>query len=129
VWGVVSTSPLFFSFLYFSNTMKMYLTVPQMKVMWIVGAAERLATLGMLSSDIPLKLTPDAVDDYIEIDNHRNLLFPDDFEIEQIFRIIAKAENECEVSDDDMNDIIKLILEYKNNRTELMKYALSHQTV
>jgi hypothetical protein len=109
--------------------MKMYLTVPEMKVMWVVGAAERLATLGMLSSDIPLKLTPDAVDDYIEIDNHRNLLFPDDFEIEQIFLAIAKTENECEVSDDDMNDIIKLILEYKNNRTELVKYALSHQTV
>jgi hypothetical protein len=109
--------------------MKMYLTVPEMKVMWVVGAAERLATLGMLSSDIPMKLTPDAVDYFIEIDNHRNLLFPDDFEIAQIFLAIAKAENECEVSDDDMNDIIKLILEYKNNRTELVKYALSHQTV
>jgi len=109
--------------------MKRQMTIPEIKILWIVGAAERLATLGMLSSDIPLKLTPDAVDDYIEIDNHRNLLFPDDFEIAQIFLAIAKAENECEVSDDDMNDIIKLILEYKNNRTELMKYALSHQTV
>lgn len=100
-----------------------------MKVMWVVGAAERLATLGMLSSDIPLKLTPDVVDDYIEIDNHRNLLFPDDFEIAQIFLAIAKSENQHEVSDDEMNDVIKLILEYKNNRTEIVKYALSHQTV
>lgn len=105
------------------------MTISEIKILWVVGALERLATLGMLSSDIPLKLTPDAVDDYIEIDNHRNLLFSDDFEIAQIFLAIAKAENECEVSDDDMNQIIKLILEYKNNRTELVKYALSHQTV
>jgi len=109
--------------------MKRQMTIPEIKILWIVGAAERLATLGMLSSDIPMKLSADAVDYFIEIDNHRNLLFPDDFEIAQIFRIIAKSENECEVSDDDMNDIIKLILEYKNNRTELVKYALSHQTV
>jgi hypothetical protein len=109
--------------------MKTQMTISEIKILWVVGALERLATLGMLSSDIPLKLTPDAVDDYIEIDNHRNLLFSDDFEIAQIFLAIAKTENECEVSDDDMNDIIKLILEYKNNRTELVKYALSHQTV
>jgi hypothetical protein len=109
--------------------MKTQMTISEIKILWVVGALERLATLGMLSSDIPLKLTPDAVDDYIEIDNHRNLLFSDDFEIAQIFLAIAKAENKCEVSDDDMNDIIKLILEYKNNRTELVKYALSHQTV
>ncbi len=109
--------------------MKTQMTISEIKILWVVGALERLATLGMLSSDIPLKLTPDAVDDYIEIDNHRNLLFSDDFEIAQIFLAIAKAENECEVSDDDMNQIIKLILEYKNNRTELVKYALSHQTV
>jgi len=100
-----------------------------LKILWVVGAAERLATLGMLSSDIPMKLSAYAVDYFIEIDNHRDLLFPDDFEIEQIFRIIAKAESAEEVSDDDMNDIIKLILEYKNNRTEIVKYALSQQTI
>lgn len=107
--------------------MKSKLTVDECKVMWVVGAAERLATLGMLSPDIPLKLSAEAVDDFIEIDNHRNALFPNDFEIVQIFRAIAKSENEYEVDDEDTNHIIDLILEYKNNREELVKYALNLQ--
>ena len=107
----------------------MNLTIPEMKLLWIVGAAERLATLGMLSPDIPLNLSADAVDYFVEIDNHRNLLFPNDFEIAQIFKVIARSENEFEVEEKEINQIIDLILEYKNNRTEIVKYALSHQTV
>jgi hypothetical protein len=106
----------------------MNLTVNECKVLWVVGAAERLATLGLLSPDIPMKLTAEAVDDFIEIDENVNLLFPNDFEIASIFRQIASSENEYEVDKEDTNQIIRLILEYKNNRTELVKYALSHQT-
>lgn len=104
----------------------MNLTVNECKVLWVVGAAERLATLGLLSSDIPMKLTAEAVDDFIEIDENVNLLFPNDFEIASIFRQIASSENEYEVDKEDTNQVIRLILEYKNNRTELVKYALSH---
>jgi hypothetical protein len=109
--------------------MKMQLTISEMKVMWIVGATERLATLGILSPNIPMKLTADAVDYFIEIDNHRNLLFSNDFEIGQIFKVITKAESCEEVPDYVMNQIVELILEYKNNRTELVKKALSYQTM
>ena len=107
----------------------MNLTVNECKVLWVVGAAERLATLGLLSADIPLKLTADAVDDFIEIDENVDLLFPNDFEIASIFRQIASSENEYEVDKEDTNQIIRLILEYKNNRTELVKYALSHASI
>jgi hypothetical protein len=106
----------------------MNLTVNECKVLWVVGAAERLATLGLLSPDVPMKLTAEAVDDFIEIDENVNLLFPNDFEIASIFRQIASSENEYEVDKEDTNQVIRLILEYKNNRTELVKYALSHQT-
>lgn len=109
--------------------MNAQLSIDECKVMWVVGAAERLATMGLLSPDVPLKLTADAVDDFIEIDNDVDLLFPNEFEIAQIFKEIAKEENEYEVDNEDTNQIIRLILEYKNNRTELMKYALSHQTI
>ena len=104
----------------------MNLNVNECKVLWVVGAAERLATLGLLSPDIPMKLTADAVDDFIEIDENVDLLFPNDFEIASIFRQIASSENEYEVDKEDTNQVIRLILEYKNNRTELVKYALSH---
>ena len=104
-------------------------SVDECKVMWVVGAAERLATLGMLSPDIPLHLTADAVDDYLEIDNHRDILFDNDFEIASIFNALAQIGNEEEVNPDDLRSVVDLILEYKNNRTEIVKYALSHQTV
>jgi len=90
----------------------MNLTVNECKVLWVVGAAERLATLGLLSSDIPMKLTAEAVDDFIEIDENVNLLFPNDFEIASIFRQIASSENEYEVDKEDTNQVIRLILEY-----------------
>jgi hypothetical protein len=117
----------FFSFIL--DTMNAQLSIPQMKVMWVVGALERLATLGVIGPDIPLQLSADAVEDYIEIDNHRNLLFESDFEIASIFTQIAKAECEDEPTPDDVDAIIDLILQYKNNRTEIVKFALSHQTV
>ena len=107
----------------------MNLAIDECKVMWVVGALERLATLGMLSPDIPIRLSADAVDNFIEIDNHRDILFQNDFEIAQIFKEIANSENKFEVEEEESNQIIDLILEYKNNRTEIVKYALSHQTV
>jgi hypothetical protein len=105
------------------------LSIDECKVLWVVGAAERLATLGMLSPNIPLHLSSDAVDDFIEIDNHRDILFNSDFEIASIFNALAESENEDEVDPDELRSVVDLILEYKNNRTEIVKYALSHQTV
>jgi hypothetical protein len=105
------------------------LSIGECKVMWVVGALQRLATLGMIGPDIPLKLTPEAVDDYLEIDNHRNILFESDFEIASIFNALAKSECDEEPSPEDTEAIIELILEYKNNRTEIVKFALSHQSV
>ena len=109
--------------------MSTQLSIDECKVMWVVGALERLATLGLLSSDIPLALTADAVDDYMEIDEYRNQLFPNDFEVTQIFKAIANSSNEREVEPEEMSDVIDLLLEYKNNRTEIVKYALSHQLI
>lgn len=106
----------------------MNLSIDECKVLWVVGAAERLATMGLLSPNIPMNLTSDAVEDFIEIDQNVNLLFPNEFEIASIFREIASIYNENEVDNENLNQIVHLILEYKNNRTELMKFALSHQT-
>jgi len=100
-------------------------SIPEMKVLWVVGALERLATLGALNSDIPLTLTQDAIDDYISIDNDRQYLFESDFEIAQIFRAIANESNEREVDEDSMCDVIELLLHYKNDREALVKCALS----
>jgi hypothetical protein len=109
--------------------MNAQLTVDECKVMWVVGALERLATLGLLSPDIPTRLTADAIDIFIEIDRDVDLLFSSDYEIASIFREIASTFNEREVDENDMRSIVNLILEFKNNRTEMVKYALSHQII
>jgi hypothetical protein len=97
----------------------------QCKVLWVIGALERLATLGMLNSDIPLKISADVIDDYLEIDNDRQYLFESDFEIAQIFRCIANEHNDGEENEEDICSVIELLLNYKNDREELVKYALS----
>ena len=108
--------------------MNAQLTVDECKVMWVVGALERLATLGLIGADIPLKLTSSAIDDYLEIDEHRELLFSSDFEVATIFTAIAKDECDEELQDpDELKPVIELLLDYKNNRTDVVKYALSHQ--
>jgi len=107
--------------------MNAQMTVDECKVMWVVGALERLATLGLIGADIPLKLTANAVEDYLEIDEHRELLFDSDFEIASIFNAIANDETDTDP--DDIKPMIELLLEYKNNRTEVVKYALSQQFV
>ena len=105
----------------------MNLSISESKIIWVVGAAERLATLGLLSPDIPTRLTADAIDDFIEIDRDVDLLFSSDYEIASVFRQIASMFNEREVDEDDVRSVVNLILEYKNNRTNLVKYALSHK--
>jgi len=105
------------------------LSIDECKVLWVVGAAERLATLGMLSPDIPCRLSSEALDDYLEIDNHRDILFESDYEIVSIFNALAESHSDEEVEPDELRSVVDLILEYKNNRTEIVKYALSHQTV
>lgn len=108
--------------------MNAQLSIDECKVMWVVGALERLATLGLIGPDVPLKLSADAVEDYIQIDEHRELLFESDFEIASIFTELANDEAE-NTNPDDIKPIIELLLEYKNNRTEIVKYALSHQLI
>jgi len=110
--------------------MNAQLSIDECKVMWVVGALERLATLGLIGPDVPLKLSANAVEDYLEIDEHRELLFESDFEIASIMTALAKDECDPEVQDpEDTKPLIDLLLEYKNNRTEIVKYALSQQLI
>ncbi len=103
-------------------------SIAQMKCLWVVGALERLATLGLIGPDIPLKLSSNVVDDYLQIDEYRELLFSSDFEVASIFTAIANEECDPELQDpDDLKPVIELLIDYKNNRTDVVKYALSHQ--
>ena len=105
------------------------LTVTDYKVIWVVGATERLATLGLFSPNVPLKLSMQTVDLFVEIDKHRNRLFDGDYEVEYIFKTMAKAESSGDIDENELNMMTKLVLEFKNNRTELCRKALSSLVV
>lgn len=105
------------------------LSIADCKVMWVIGAAERLATLGLIGGDIPLRLTPEAIDQYLELDEYRNILFESDFEVAQIFKCIAETESHEEIDKEDMDQLVFLLLEFKNNREKIVKYALTHASV
>ena len=102
------------------------LSIPEYKILWVIGAAERLATLGMIQPNVPLQVSTEALNDYLEADEYRNILFENDFEVAQIFKCMATSESEDEIAPDDMNNLISLILAYKNDRENLVKYALTH---
>lgn len=96
----------------------------ELKVLWVVGAAERMATLGLISSNVPMQVTQDSIDDYLVADDCRDVIFSSDKEVAEIFDIMARKESEEDIDDEDMDNMIDLLLEFKNNRTNLVKYAL-----
>lgn len=103
-------------------------SIDECKIMWVVGALERLATLGMIGPDVPMKLTSNAVETYLQIDEYREHLFESDFEIASIFTELVNCECDPELQKpEDVKPLIDLLLQYKNNRTEIVKFALSNQ--
>jgi hypothetical protein len=51
-------------------------TIECNQVLWVVGALERLATLGMLTTP-PHVVSSGAIDLFIDLDDARYVLFPD----------------------------------------------------
>lgn len=94
------------------------------QIVWLIGATERLASLGLLE-ETPLKLSNEkAIDLFLEIDKSRHVLFKDDFEMAQILNHVVKETCEEETDIDVVNALVELILEYKNNRYKLAQRAL-----
>jgi hypothetical protein len=101
------------------------LTIPHLQVLWVVGALERLATIGMLDPDVRYHVSQEHVDTFLAVDDLRNELFPYEEVIGTIFKAITNDLDEAP-DDDEIEVITTLILEYKNNRTEMVKYAMSN---
>ena len=103
--------------------MKSQFTKAHYQILWIVGAFERLSTLGLIE-EVPLVVSADSVELFVELDEIRNNLITDE-EIEQIVPHLIQETSDNVVSDEDVECLVKLILEFKNNRTEVVKYGLN----
>ena len=92
------------------------------QVLWVVGAIERLATLGMLKTP-QLVVSSGAIDLFIDLDDARYVLFPDNQVIEKIVGALVYDYNRS-VDVDLVDGITHLVVDYKDNRDRIMKYAL-----
>ena len=97
-------------------------TIECNQVLWVVGAIERLATLGMLKTP-PLVVSSGAIDLFIDLDDARYVLFPDNQVIEKIVGALVYDYNRS-VDVDLVDGITHLVVDYKDNRDRIMKYAL-----
>lgn len=101
----------------------MEFTIDELRVMWIIGVFERLATLGILNPDVPYQISKDAIDQYLLIDEHRDKLFYDDDELGEYVKVIIKSESDP-MDDDEIKYLIRRVIQYKNDRETLVKDAL-----
>lgn len=105
--------------------MAQQLTLKDYKVLWIFGVAERLQSLGFIDGP-GYKIASSSIDLFIEIDEHRNDLFPYDGEVVELFKTMVKMESEVQPDEHDLNQMCELVLEYKNHRVRMMKFALEY---
>lgn len=93
-------------------------------MLWIFGALERLKSLGFMDGPM-YRVAPKAIDMFIEIDECRDFLFQTDAEVLDLFKALSRLSTE-QPDEIEMNQLCELLLEYKNNRDVMMKFALEH---
>ena len=102
-----------------------HLTLSECKEIWVAGAIQRLFTLQYFIGHPPIWIDPNRVDDFIQIDEHRMFLFPDENEIKDVFYdLIARSQRTL---DSEIMDIsVNLLLAYKNDRENLVRCSLCY---
>ena len=92
------------------------------QVVWVYGAMERLSTLGLLQ-DHGMQITQGAIDLFLQIDKNRDILFDKDEHFVLLVKLMCIAFN---VQGDQIDVIIKMVREYKDNRTKLVQLSLAN---
>lgn len=100
----------------------MFTSVAELKVFWVVGALERLATLGFLQNP-PLNISSDAIDMFIEVDEIRQGLFQSDDELKSLLGALVRSHN-SNYDEQLVTDLFCLVNDYKNDRSRLFKAAM-----
>lgn len=92
----------------------------EMRAIWVVGALERLGGFGYFN-EIGFRV-PD-VDLFLKIDGIREFLFSskEDF----LYCVLAVLEGSC-FSDTELEEIFELMIDYKENREKVIRYAMEN---
>jgi hypothetical protein len=97
-------------------------TLEEKKIIWVIGSLERLAGLGYFN-EIGYRVDLDVVDLYWELDDIRDYLFDNE---EEMFNILLCVLDESGMDFDEIKEIHKLILSYKNDRSKVFSFAMKN---
>jgi len=84
--------------------------------LWIQGSIIKLTELGLGSVESPKPLTNEEWEKYKEVDENRDLI--PDIALEAIFKTLDPHFNQK------IQNLLWLLCQYKNNRTEFMRHSL-----
>lgn len=104
------------------NSFIMDLSLAEKRILWVVGAMERLGGLGYFK-EVGYKVDKDCVDLYLELDEIRDYLFEED---EEIFFIVMSLIEESDLPMEEIKEIYNLVISYKNDRKKVFVYAMNN---
>lgn len=97
-------------------------SLEQNRIIWVVGALERLGGLGYLS-EVGYKVTEETIDHYLGLDEIRDYLFENNY---QIFIIVMSLLEESNMSKEQIEEVYNLVIDYKENRKKVFVYAMEN---
>ena len=92
------------------------------QVLWVYGAMERLCTLGFIDNP-QMQITQKAIDLFLLIDENRDILFDKDEHFVSLVKLVCK---DFDAQDDQVDDIVEMVRQYKDNRTTLVQFSLAN---
>lgn len=93
------------------------------QALWVYAALERLQNLGFIQG-ADYNLTPDGIDQFLVIDDHRHVLFDDEKDFEILISLICRDKNVAQ-KQEDVDGIIQIVRDFRDRREDLVKFALT----
>ena len=90
------------------------------RIIWVVGALERLGRLGYFR-EVAYTVDESEIDFYYDLDDTREYLFDNDLEIMSILIALMEESNPSSTM---VQEIFNLVVSYKNERNRVFSYAM-----
>ncbi len=94
------------------------------QALWVFGALERLQSLRILHG-ASYGLSPEGIDLFLEIDEHRDALFDNENNFDDLVCYICRERNPDQTKDD-LAEVIQVVRDYRDRREDLVRFALTH---
>ena len=94
------------------------------QALWVYAALERLQSLKFIDG-ASYGLSPDGIDQFLLIDDHRHVLFDDEKDFETLISFICRDKNVAQ-KQEDIDGVIDIVRDFRDRREDLVKFAFTH---